>query len=166
MPPRSWAAFFTPFHPTTFAGSLPLPAFHYDFDPQALLFPNPALPTPAGHAFLPYEAQVPAASAAAEPSVLKQCMERVQGNAQFQPVGFKVGDHHATPFHPVTLRARGQGKQRRTPDDTVLVGLAHAKLWVPPVPCELLRVPRTDTMLSRTPRSFDDQKESHFWYDR
>lgn len=91
-------------------------------------------------------------------------MERVQGNEQFQKVGFKVGDHHATPFHAVTLRKRGVGKKRRTEKDTVLVGLAHAKLYVRRFSSPLTL--STDVRILLHLSSFDDKKDVHFWYDR
>lgn len=129
----SWAGFFSPFQPAVHVGSLPLPAFHYDFNPQSLLVPSTAVKTPAGLDLLPYKLYVPSEEGAG-PSTLRACMDRIQGTDSFQPVGFKVADHHATPFHPVTLRGRGTGKKRRTPSDTVLIGLAHAKLSVLQLP--------------------------------
>lgn len=110
-----------------FAGTLPLPSFHYEVWPQTLLFPNTSIETPAGN-LLPYEKFV--SPTPDGPSELKTCMERIQDADDFKQIGFKLGDHHATPFHALTLHERSKGQRRRTDSNTVLVGLVHGKSYV------------------------------------
>lgn len=134
----SWAAFYSPFETYPRKGAtLPLPTFHYSIVPnQELIIPS-TFQSPIQTAPILYERLIPpptediytlpdgsTKTVRYSENTLGKCLARVLD--QEDRPGNKVGDHHATPFYPVTLKTRAEAS-RINSTDTVLVGLSHSK---------------------------------------